>query len=47
MIWLGNIVGWDKPIFHLGAQPFLMAELLKVLISTLLINQIKKIKKFI
>tara|TARA_X000001036_G_scaffold434747_1_gene474684 strand:- start:694 stop:1260 length:567 start_codon:yes stop_codon:yes gene_type:complete len=47
MLWLGNIVGWDKPIFQLGAQPFLLAELLKVLISTLLINQIKKIKKFI
>ena len=45
MVWLGNIIGWDKPIFQLGAQPFLLAELFKILIVTLAINQIKKIKK--
>ena len=22
MTWLGNLIGWDKPIFQLGAQPF-------------------------
>ena len=47
MIWLGSLIGWEKPIFQLGAQPFLLAELLKILIATLAINQIKKIKKFI
>ena len=47
MIWLGNLIGWDKPIFQLGAQPFLLAELFKILIATLAINQIKKIKKLI
>ena len=45
--WLGNLIGWDKPIFQLGAQPFLLAELFKILIATLTINQIKKIKKLI
>ena len=45
--WLGSLIGWDKPIFQLGAQPFLLAELFKILIATLAINQIKKIKKFI
>jgi len=45
--WLGNLIGWDKPIFQLGAQPFLLAELLKILIATFAINQIKKIKKLI
>ena len=45
--WLGNIIGWDKPIFKLGAQPFLLAELFKILIATLAIKQIKKINKFI
>jgi biotin transport system substrate-specific component len=44
---LGNLVGWDKPIFQLGAQPFLLAELFKILIVTLAIKQIKKIKKLI
>ena len=47
MSWLASLIGWDKPIFQLGAQPFLLAELLKILIATLAINQIKKIKKLI
>ena len=47
MSWLGSLIGWDKPIFQLGAQPFLLAELFKILIATLAINQIKKIKRLI
>ncbi len=47
MLWLGTLIGWDKPIFKLGAQPFLLAELFKILIATLAINQIRKIKKLI
>jgi len=45
MLWLGTLVGWDKPIFKLGAQPFLLAELFKVLLATLIINKVKKFKK--
>jgi biotin transport system substrate-specific component len=45
MAWLGNLIGWEKPIFKLGAQPFLLAELFKILIATFSVNQIKKIKK--
>ena len=45
MLWLGELIGWDKPIFKLGAQPFLLAELFKILLVTFAINQIKKIKK--
>ena len=47
MAWLGSLIGWEKPIFQLGAQPFLLAELFKILIATFAINQIKKIKKLI
>ena len=47
MTWLGNLIGWDKPIFQLGAQPFLLAELFKILLATFAIKQISKIKKFI
>ena len=43
LAWLGNLIGWDKPVFQLGAQPFLLAELFKILIATFAINQIKKI----
>ena len=45
MFWLGTLIGWDKPIFKLGAQPFLLAELFKILLATFAINQVKKIKK--
>ena len=47
MLWLGILIGWDKPIFKLGAQPFLLAELFKILIVTLAVNQIKKFRKYI
>ncbi len=45
ILWLGGLIGWDKPIFKLGAQPFLLAELFKILLATLAINHIKKIRK--
>ena len=45
ILWPGGLIGWDKPIFKLGAQPFLLAELFKILLVTFAINQIKKIKK--
>jgi len=47
MVWLGSLIGWDKPIFQMGAKPFLLAELFKILIATLAINQIKKIRKLL
>ena len=47
IIWLGSLIGWDKPIFKLGVQPFLLAELFKILIATFAIKQILKLRKFI
>ena len=47
ILWLGNLIGWDKPIFKLGVQPFLIAELFKILIATLAIKQFKKLRKFV
>ena len=47
MLWLGILIGWDKPIFQLGALPFLSAELLKITILTLLAKKIIKLKEFI
>ena len=46
MLWLGSLIGWDKPIFELGAQPFLLAELFKILIATFAVNQIKRFRGF-
>ena len=36
MLWLGILIGWDKPIFKFGAQPFLLAELFKILLLLVL-----------
>ena len=47
MTWLGFLIGWEKPIFKLGAQPFLLAELFKILIVSATVNYIKKLKKLI
>ena len=47
MFWLGMLIGWDKPIFQLGALPFLFAELFKITILTLLAKKIIKLREFI
>jgi len=47
LIWLGNILGWDKPIYDLGAKPFLLAESFKLLLLTFICGKISKFKKFI
>ena len=47
LLWLGTLIGWDKPIFSLGAKPFLLAEIFKIAILALLAKQIIKIRKFI
>ena len=47
LIWLGTLIGWDKPIFKLGAMPFLLAELFKMLLLLFLIPTLLKVKKLI
>ena len=47
MLWLGNLIGWDKPIMQLGVTPFLLAELFKILILTILTKALLNLRKFI
>ena len=47
ILWLGTLIGWDKPILQLGVFPFLLAELFKILLLTLLLSKIIKLRKFI
>ena len=47
ILWLGIIIGWDKPIFELGAKPFLLAELFKILILALITKKIILFRSFI
>ena len=45
LIWLGILIGWNKPIFKLGAEPFLLAELFKILLLSFLMPFLLKTKK--
>ena len=47
LLWLGTLIGWDKPILALGAKPFLLAEIFKIAILALLVKKIIKIRNFI
>ena len=47
VIWLGTLIGWDKPIFELGVTPFLLAEIFKISLLTILAKKIFKFRKFI
>ena len=45
--WLGTLIGWEKPLIQLGAKPFLLAEITKIIILTILSKKILKLRKFI
>ena len=45
--WLGNLIGWDKPVLELGLKSFLYAELFKILLLTILTKKLITIRKFI
>ena len=50
IVWLGSLIGWDKPIIDLGVKPFLLAELFKItllsLIVTLLSDKLSILKRW-
>jgi len=47
VFWLGTLIGWEKPIYSLGVAPFLLAELFKILLLTLIAKRIIKFRNFI
>jgi|TARA_Y100000741_G_C18140207_1_gene512823 biotin transport system substrate-specific component len=51
VIWLGILIGWHKPLIDLGVTPFLLAELFKItllsIIITLFSEKISNLKKWI
>ena len=47
VLWLGTLIGWDKPILELGVTPFLLAEFFKICLLTMLAKKIIKLRKFI
>ena len=47
ILWLGTLIGWDKPIIQLGVTPFLLAEFFKITLLTILAKKIIKFRDFI
>ena len=47
ILWLGTLIGWDKPIIQLGVTPFLLAELFKVGLLVVITKYVFKFRKFI
>ena len=47
ILWLGILIGWEKPIIQLGVKPFLLAEIVKIILLTLLAKKFIKLRKFI
>ena len=45
--WLGILIGWEKPLFQLGVQPFLLAEVFKVLIILFSLSKLKKLNQYL
>ena len=47
VLWLGTLIGWDKPILEFGVYPFLLAELFKLALLVIISKKIISFRKFI
>ena len=47
VLWLGILIGWDKPIIELGVMPFLLAEVFKIALLTIITKKIFKLRSLI
>jgi biotin transport system substrate-specific component len=47
VFWLGTLIGWEKPLFQLGVQPFILAELFKILIILFSLPKLKKLSQYL
>ena len=47
IMWLGFLIGWDKPVFELGVTPFLLAEIFKIALLTAISKKIYNFRDFI
>jgi len=35
VLWLGSVIGWDKPVLEFGLYPFIPGDILKIALATL------------
>jgi len=45
LLWLGTLIGWDKPVLALGMFPYLLGDLAKILIAAALLPGLWKALK--
>lgn len=38
LLWLGSLIGWDKPILELGLYPFVLGDLVKLALAACLVS---------
>jgi biotin transport system substrate-specific component len=43
LLWLGSLIGWDKPVLEYGLYPFILGDLLKIAMAVLLLPTAWKI----
>ena len=43
VLWLGTVIGWDKPVLEYGVYPFLPAAVAKITIATIMLAPVAKI----
>jgi biotin transport system substrate-specific component len=38
LLWLGSVIGWDKPVLSLGLYPFILGDLVKMALAACLVS---------
>ena len=47
VLWLGTLIGWDKPILEFGVYPFLLAEIFKLTLLLVISKKVINLRKLI
>ena len=43
LLWLGSVIGWDKPVLHYGLIPFLAGDALKLALGASLLPLLRRV----
>lgn len=38
LVWLGTVIGWDKPVLEFGLYPFILGDLVKLALAACLVS---------
>jgi len=38
LVYLGSVIGWDKPLLHLGFYPFVLGDIVKLALAAALVS---------